>query len=136
MAKETKVLMLSKILSERMEEFSGEKTEIFFLVFDEKKNIVEYRRFETEDQMFFKKDLFCYAVSSLSRGEYECRVVIRNLENGRVSSACFLTAASIRCSTRSMTRRSRITFVPGMTVITARAASSITTSIYWAARSS
>lgn len=80
---ETKVMMLTRIISEKMKEVAGKKTEIIFLVFDEKKNIVRYQRFEPEDPRFSQEDFFCYALSSLTPGRYECRMVMRNLESGK-----------------------------------------------------
>ena len=75
--------MLSKMLVEKMKEVSGVKTEIIFLVFDEQKNIVSYQRMEADDPRFPQNDIYCYAVSSLSPGKYDCRTVIRNLETGK-----------------------------------------------------
>ena len=84
---EPKIVMISEIPAEKIEEILGEKTEIIFLVFDDKKNIVTYQRMEAKNSSYSLGNIFCYAISSLPPGKYNCREVIRNLETGRTAVA-------------------------------------------------
>jgi len=60
----------------------GEKTEIVFLIFDDRQNIVGYRGIKGDDPRFSNESILPYVVLPLYRGEFECRVVVRNLLTG------------------------------------------------------
>lgn len=81
--KKSNVLMMAKLIPDKMQEVTEEKAEIIFLLFDEKKNIAGYQRMEADDLRFSQDDIFCYATASLFPGHYDCRAVIRNLESGK-----------------------------------------------------
>lgn len=81
--KKSNVLMMTKLIPDKMQEVTAEKAEIIFLIFDEKKNIAGYQRMEADDLRFSQDDIFCYAIASLFPGHYDCRTVIRNLESGK-----------------------------------------------------
>jgi len=75
----------------------GDKTEIVFLVFDDKQNIVGYRGIEGDDPRFSQESILPYAVIPLYPGEFECRVVMRNLKTGKsavASSSVFIPSHS------------------------------------------
>jgi VWFA-related protein len=80
---ESYMTMLTKIPAGSMEGSSDSINEIIFLVFNEQKNVVGYKRIEADAARFQQKDVFCYIISPFIPGEFTCRVVIRNLENGR-----------------------------------------------------
>ncbi|MBN1223161.1 MAG: VWA domain-containing protein [Candidatus Aminicenantes bacterium] len=61
----------------------GEKTEIVFLVFDEKQNIVGFRNVQIEDPGIFSSNLIPYAFLPLYPGSFDCRIVVRNLDTGK-----------------------------------------------------
>ncbi|MFC2165533.1 VWA domain-containing protein [Acidobacteriota bacterium] len=75
----------------------GEKTEIVFLIFDEKQNIVGLKEFGIDNPDFFRGNVFPYVIMPLYAGKFECRVVIRNSETGRgavASSMLFIPRSS------------------------------------------
>lgn len=82
-----KIMLLSRITAEKMKRILGERSEIVLLIFDEKKEIVRFQRIKAGDQKFFREDVFFYATVSLSPGNYDSRLVMRNLENGEGAAA-------------------------------------------------
>jgi VWFA-related protein len=77
----------SKIPVDRIKEISGEKTEIVYIVFDEREDIIDFKRMEINFSKLSNKNIYYYVVSNLPPGLYQCRVVIRNLETGRGAKA-------------------------------------------------
>jgi len=93
----SKALMMFSTSVQSMREVIGEKTEIVFLVFDEKQNIVGLQEFAVDDPDFFRDDVFPYVILPLYPGRFECRIVIRNTETGRgavASSLLFIPRVS------------------------------------------
>jgi len=80
---ESNLLLITKIPGERIKEILGRKVEIVSIFFDRQNNIVELKRDEVSASKFAQDNVYYYAISSLSPGEYDCRVVIRNLETGK-----------------------------------------------------
>jgi VWFA-related protein len=75
----------------------GENTEIVFLVFDDKENIVGYRGIKGDDPGLTHENILPYVVLPLYPGQFECRVVIRNLKTGEsavASASVFIPAES------------------------------------------
>jgi VWFA-related protein len=81
--KEANTVLISKIPVQRIREAVGEDTEFISLVFDRNKTIVDSKRVEINWRTIKGEEICQYAASSLSPGRYDCRVVIRNLENGK-----------------------------------------------------
>jgi VWFA-related protein len=77
------LLLISEIHTDEIKEALGKKTEIVTLIFDKENNIVDSTRGEANLTTVSQKLLHHYAISSLAPGDYECRVVLRNLETGR-----------------------------------------------------
>jgi VWFA-related protein len=76
-------LLLAAIPVERLRQDVGDKTEFISLVLDQDKTIVNGSRFEI-DWATVRGERACqYSAVSLPVGRYDCRVVIRNLDNGR-----------------------------------------------------
>jgi VWFA-related protein len=77
------LVVLTKIPTERIKEVLGRKVEIVTLFFDGQNNIVELKRDEVSASKLARDNVYFYSSSILSPGEYDCRVVIRNLETGK-----------------------------------------------------
>jgi len=89
--KELNILFISKIPVQRIREVVGDNTEFISLVFDQNKNIVDSRRMEIDWETNDKEEVYQYSTASLAPGQYDFRVVIRNLDNGKGAvGACFL----------------------------------------------
>jgi VWFA-related protein len=89
--KELNTLFISEIPVQRIREVIGENTEFISLVFDQNKNIVDSRRMEIDWETNDEEKTFQYSTASLAPGQYDCRAVIRNLDNGKGAvGACFL----------------------------------------------
>ncbi len=84
-------LFISEIPVQKIREVIGDNTEFISLVFDQNKNIVDSRRMEIDCGTNDKEKVYQYSTASLAPGQYDCRVVIRNLEDGKGAvGACFL----------------------------------------------
>jgi VWFA-related protein len=83
MKQRSNLTLIAEIPIEKVQEVSKEKMEIFGLVFDEKQNIVAQQRTEVDASSFPRDKICFYSISYLPSGNYECRVVMRNLETGR-----------------------------------------------------
>jgi len=76
-------LLLAAIPVERLRQDVGDKTECISLILDQDKTIVNGRRFEFDWATVQGERACQYSAVSLPAGRYDCRVVIRNLDNGR-----------------------------------------------------
>lgn len=81
------LVVLTKIPTERIKEILGEEVEIITLFFDGQDNIVELKRDEVSASKLARDNVYFYSSSILSPGEYDCRVVIRNLDTGKGATA-------------------------------------------------
>lgn len=77
------ILILSRIPIQRFVKTSGEKIEIVSIIFDKQKNIVSLHTRELRPSIIMRKDVYYYNIEELSPGEYDCRLVVRNLETGK-----------------------------------------------------
>jgi VWFA-related protein len=75
--------LTAEILVDKIQEVLKDKTEIIGLIFDEKENIVAFKRNEREGSLLTGERFSFSASFSLPQGTYKCRLVIRNLETGR-----------------------------------------------------
>jgi len=75
--------LISQVNVDKLQELAGNKVEIVSLVFDEKEDIVVFKRKEIDCSKLsdHKFQHACYI--SIPPGEYKCRVVIRNMKTGR-----------------------------------------------------
>jgi len=92
----SKLLLLTEIPAEKIKEIAGKKMEIVTLIFDNQNEIVKFNRDEVTSSKFVQDNVFYYATSSLSPGEYDCKIVIRDLETGKgavASSSVFISEA-------------------------------------------
>jgi len=74
--------MLSKIPPSVLERFSGKKVELISLVLDENENLAGLQRMEADLTKYKGMDVFCASGTALAPGNYKCRFVVRDLENG------------------------------------------------------
>lgn len=75
-------MLLSEIPVARIRETIGDKTELFSLVFDKSRDIVDSRREVIDWEANGADKAYHYCAVALLPGEYDCRVVIRNQETG------------------------------------------------------
>jgi hypothetical protein len=89
--KELNTLFISEIPVQRIREVVGDNTEFISLIFDQNKNIVDSKRMVIDWGTNSKEKVYQYSTSSLAPGQYDCRIIIRNLDNGKGAvGACFL----------------------------------------------
>jgi hypothetical protein len=87
--KRINTILISEIPVQRIRESIGDNTELIILVFDQNKNIVDSKRMEIHWEENSWEKNFQYSSVSLAPGRYDCRIVIRNLDNGKGAvSAC------------------------------------------------
>lgn len=77
------LLLLSKISAEDLQKISSGKTELVCLVFNEADTIVGFEKEEVDFSDLSEKDFVHTSVMTIPPGAYKCRVVIRNLKNGK-----------------------------------------------------
>lgn len=82
-ADEPNLVLLSRIAKEDMQEVMDGKVELVTLIYGKHNIVLDSQRRELDAGIPDSPEFFTYAVSALPPGEYNCRVVIRNLENGR-----------------------------------------------------
>ena len=85
--KESNFVLLSKIPQDKIPEVTEGKTELITFIFDTENNIVASTKGKINFSQIPQKTIYHYAISSISAGQYECRVVIRNLETGNAAVA-------------------------------------------------
>ncbi|MEN6311368.1 MAG: VWA domain-containing protein [Acidobacteriota bacterium] len=76
-------ILLASIPVTRLRQDIGDRTEFVILVLNENRAIADGKRFEIDWSMV-KGEAACeYSAVSLPPGRYECRVIIRNLDDGK-----------------------------------------------------
>ena len=84
---DTNLVLLSEVSPEGMEEVLGKKTELTTFIFDTENNVLSSIKADIDFSSLSQKRIYPYAIASLQPGQYECRVVIRNMETGRAAKA-------------------------------------------------
>ena len=79
----TAVLLMAKVPGKKIKESIGQKAEIYFLVFDNNKDIIELKRKEVKLSTLKGKGAYYYSIIPLSPGLYKCRIVMRDMETGK-----------------------------------------------------
>jgi VWFA-related protein len=82
-AMDANTLLLSEISVPAVREAVGDRTEFISLIFDGNMGLVDGKRVEVDWKAFRARTLYQYATVALAPGAYECRTVIRNLDDGR-----------------------------------------------------
>ncbi len=80
--KKSNLVLLSEIQLDKIKEALGGKTEIVTIIIDKENDIVSSRG-EINFSLISQNTINHYAIFSLSPGQYECRVILRNLETGK-----------------------------------------------------
>jgi VWFA-related protein len=81
--KDTNIVLLAEIPVTRLRQDVGDNTELISLILNENKTIIEGKRVEMNWGTVRGEKACQYSVAKLGPGRYECRVIIRNLEDGR-----------------------------------------------------
>lgn len=81
--KETNTILISEIPVQKIREAIGDNTEFISLIFDPNNTIVDSKRVEMNWGTIKGEKICQYAAASLTPGRYDCRIIIRNLENGK-----------------------------------------------------
>ena len=81
--KELNHLFISEIPVRRIRETVEDNTEFISLIFDQNKNIVDSMRMKIDWGTNDREKIYQYSTAALVPGQYDCRVVIRNLDNGK-----------------------------------------------------
>ncbi|MFC2165541.1 VWA domain-containing protein [Acidobacteriota bacterium] len=90
---QSKAILMINSHDEQISAIVGKETEIVFLVFDERQNLVGHRGIRVSDPSFYQENVFTYAIFPLCSGKFEGRAVVRNLETGKgavASSSIFI----------------------------------------------
>ena len=95
--KNENTLLLSEIPVLSIREAVGDRTEFISLVLDQNKVIVDGNRFEIDWKSMRGGKVYQYAAIALAPGRYDCRVIIRNLDDGRAAvGSCSMEVAGPR----------------------------------------
>lgn len=86
-ADSTRLNILTRLTPEAMAQFLGRKVEVVTLVFDGRQDLVALRRVEADLPGSELPDVIALSGSALGPGRYDCRVVVRDLENGAAAVA-------------------------------------------------
>jgi VWFA-related protein len=87
---EIRLQVLSKIPNQVMEKFSGKRSELVALIFDDKDNILGLQRYEANLSKYKGMDVFYTSGAAVPPGGYKARLVIRDMENGSAAVASAL----------------------------------------------
>jgi len=95
--KESNLVMLSEIAMDKIKEVIKGESEVLALIFDEENNIVDSHTGEVNFYTLPQEKIYVYSISSLLPGNYECRLVFRDIKTGKgavASSSVFIPEAS------------------------------------------
>lgn len=76
------ICLLARIPGEQIREKIGKQSEIYFLVFDEKDNIIELKRKAVEQSALEGKESLYYSLMPLPFGTYKVSIVMRDMQTG------------------------------------------------------
>jgi len=79
----SKLVLLSEIWPENLEEVFLDNTEIITLIFDEDRKIIDSGRAVLKYESKRRTPIYHYSITRLNPGLYECRVILRNLVSGK-----------------------------------------------------
>jgi len=88
------VLLLSELSVPSIRESVGDHTEFVSLTLNENSAIVDGKRTEIDWKDFKAETIYQYGVVHLAPGRYDCRAVVRNLDDGRAAvGSCVIDVA-------------------------------------------
>jgi VWFA-related protein len=86
---ESNTILISEIPVQTIRESIGDNTEFISLIFDQDRTIVDSKKMVIDWETDGREKLFQYSTAALAPGRYDCRVIIRNLDNGKAAvGAC------------------------------------------------
>ena len=85
--KENVLVLLSRIPKDIFDSAGKGQNEVVTLIFDSQKNIANFKRATLDFAVIAQPAACHYTFSILPPGDYECRVIIRNLETGQTAVA-------------------------------------------------
>jgi len=89
------ILLLSELSIPAIRKAVGDRTEFISLVIAEGGAVADSKRVEIDWQNFKAEKIFQYGVASLAPGRYDCRAVVRNLNDGRTAvGSCAVEVAA------------------------------------------
>ncbi len=90
----TKILLLSEIPA-TLRESIGDRSELVSLILNEGNAIVDGKRAEIAGKDLGAGTVYQYGIAALDPGRYECRAVLRNLDDGRAAvGSCVVEVAA------------------------------------------
>jgi VWFA-related protein len=81
------LVLLSRIPKEIFDQAGKGRNEVVTIILDGQKNIVTFKRATVDFAAVSQSELCHYTYSLLPPGDYDCRVVIRNLDSGQTAVA-------------------------------------------------
>ena len=81
------LVAITKIPEEKIRDISGGRMEVVTCVFNKDNDIVKLQKSQSSASELTYKDIYFYSFLSLLPGEYDCRIVFRNLETGQGATA-------------------------------------------------
>lgn len=77
------VLLMAQVPGKKIGESRGERAEIYFMVFDEKDNILDLKMKKMKISALKGKEGYYYSFMPISPGKYKFRIVIRDMDSGK-----------------------------------------------------
>ena len=77
------LVLISEIPADLFKKSLGPKTEVNTLIFDAAGSLIFSTRADLNFSLLPDKTVYAYAVCSLAPGEYQCRIVLRDMESGQ-----------------------------------------------------
>jgi VWFA-related protein len=84
---ESRLQLVTRVPNEIILKFFSPKAEFVSLIFDEEENLISLQRKEADLRRYSDSDLIYFSGAVLSPGDYQCRLVVRDLENGNAAMA-------------------------------------------------
>lgn len=81
--KKTNVMIISELKPELIQNMFTDSVEIYSLYFDQNNNLVDSNRGEIKPIQIPQDLVFMYSFSPLDEGEYDCRMILRNMKTGK-----------------------------------------------------
>lgn len=77
------VMLMARIPADEIQNSIGEKAEIYFLVFDEKEDLIDLKRRTVRTSTLKGKEAYYYSLLPAASGAYQFRIVIRDMDTGK-----------------------------------------------------
>ena len=84
---ESNLVLLSEIPNEKIKDVTRSESEVVTLILDNNNSIVDSSQSKVNFPRMHPRIIYHYTISSLLPGQYECRIIIRNLGTGKAAVA-------------------------------------------------